>query len=144
MCIRDSEKADFNLSLHLPDGSLESIHVARWNLPLTHAMVRTAMASQDLTFKKDVIADLRRAGGMTDDIWWLTVYVMLSRARKLENLILVGLTAKIKELFAAGPPAFIRDQIKALQGKAARTKRSAEQTARDLGLHVPHAPAARS
>ena len=51
-------------------------------------------------------------------------------------------TAKIKELFEAGPPAYIREQIKALQAKAARTKRSAEQTARDLGLHVPHAPAA--
>ena len=138
------EKADFNLPLHLPDGSLESIHVTRWNLPLTHAMVRTAMSSQGLTFKKGVIADLRRAGGMTNDIWWLNVYVMLSRAKKLENLILVGLTAKVKELFEAGPPAYIRQQIKALQAKAARTKLSVEQTARDMGLHVPDAPAARN
>ena len=53
----------FSLPLHLPDGSLESIHVTRWNLPLTHAMVRTAMSSQGLTFNKGVIADLRRAGG---------------------------------------------------------------------------------
>ena len=106
-------------------------------------MVCTAMSSQGLTFNKGVIADLRRAGGMTDYIWWLNVYVMLSRARKLENLILVGLSAKVGELFEAGPPAYIREQIKALQAKAARTKRSAEQTARDLGLHVPQAAVAR-
>ena len=80
------EKADFSVPLHLPDGSLESIHVTRWNLPPTHAMVRTAMSSQGLTFNKGVVADLRRAGGMQDDIWWLNVYVMLSRARNLEKL----------------------------------------------------------
>ena len=44
------EKAAFNLPVHLPDGSSESIHVTRWNLPLSHAMVRTAMSSQGLTF----------------------------------------------------------------------------------------------
>ena len=138
------EKADFSLPVHLPDGSYESIHVLRWNLPLTHAMVRTAMSSQGLTFNKGVIVDLRRAGGMTDDIWWLNVYVMLSRARKLENLILVGLTAKVRELLEAGPPAYIREQIKALQAKAARAQRSVEQTARDMGLQLPAAPPASS
>ena len=84
-------------------------------------MVRTAMSSQGLTFNGGVIADLRRAGGMADDIWWLNIYVMLSRARKLENLILIGLTPQIKELLEAGPPTYIRKQIKALQEKAKRT-----------------------
>ena len=56
-------------------------------------MVRTAMSSEGLIFNKGVIEDLRRAGVMTDDIGWLNVYVMLSRARMLENPILVGLTA---------------------------------------------------
>ena len=138
------EKADFSLPLHLPDGSRESIHVTRWNLPLTHAMVRTAMSSQGLTFKKGVIADLRRAGGMANGIWWLNVYVMLSRSKKLDNLILVGLTANARELFEAGPPAYIRQQTKALQAKAARTTLSVEQTARDMGLFVPGAPAVRN
>ena len=128
------EKADFSLPVTLSDGSRESIHVTRWNLPLTHAMVRTAMSSQGLTFKKGVIADLRRAGGMTDDIWWLNVYVMLSRAKKLENLILMGLTPKIRELFEKGPPAYIREQIRALQAKAVRIKLTAEQAAREMDL----------
>ena len=134
------EKADFNLPVHLPDGSSESIHVTRWNLPLTHAMVRTAMSSQGLTFKGGVIVDLRRAGGMENDIWWLNVYVMLSRARKLENLILVGLTPRIKALLEEGPPAYIRRNIQALQVKAARTAQRANRLASDMGLAVPSAP----
>ena len=109
------EKADFSLPINLPDGSRESIHVIRWNVPLTHAMVRIAMSSQGLTFNGGVIVDLHRAGGMADDMWWLNIYVMLSRARKLENIILIGLTPQLKELLEAGPPAYIRVQIKALQ-----------------------------
>ena len=62
------------------------------------------------------------------------MYVMLSRAKKLENLILMGLTPKIRELFEKGPPAYIREQIRALQAKAARTKLTAEQAAREMGL----------
>ena len=102
-------------------------------------MVRTAMSSQGLTFKSGVIADLRRAGGVMNDIWWLNVYVMLSRARKLDNLILVGLTPQIRELLEAGPPPYIRDRIKALQAKAARTMRDAVQLASEMGLALPSA-----
>ena len=64
------EKADFNLPVHLPDGSSESIHVTRWNLPLTHAMVRTAMSSQGLTFNGGAQADLRR--GAAQVAWKMT------------------------------------------------------------------------
>ena len=129
--------ADFKLPVHLPDGSLEDVHVERWNLPLTHAMVRTAMSSQGLTFSRGVVADLRRAGGMTDDIWWLNLYVMLSRATSLDNLILVGLSDKVKELLEAGPPAYIRKELRALQQKAARTQKLAERAAQDIGIPLP-------
>ena len=133
------EKADFNLPVHLPDGSSESIHVTRWNLPLTHAMVRTAMSSQGLTFNGGVVADLCRAGGMEDDIWWLNVYVMLSRARKLDSLILVGLSPQVRALLEAGPPAYIRQKIHTLQAKSIRTLRRAECLASDMNLSVPAA-----
>ena len=36
------------------------------------------------------MVDLRRGGGLTDDDWWLNIYVMLSRARRLENILLLG------------------------------------------------------
>ena len=136
------EKAAFNLPVHLPDGSSESIHVTRWNLPLTHAMVRTAMSSQGLTFNGGVLADLRRAGGMENDIWWLNVYVMLSRARKLDNLILVGLTPQIRALLEAGPPAYIRQKIQTLQAKSMSTLRHAERLASDMNIRIPAATTA--
>ena len=66
------EKDDFELRVHLPDGSDDYINVVRWQFPLTHAMIRTAMSSQGLTFANGVVADLRRTGGMTDDIWFVT------------------------------------------------------------------------
>ena len=136
------EKAAFNLPVHLPDGSSESIHVTRWNLPLTHAMVRTAMSSQGLTFNGGVLADLRRAGGMENDIWWLNVYVMLSRARKLDNLILVGLTPQIRALLEAGPPAYIRQKTQTLQAKSRSTLRHAERLASEMKISIPAAATA--
>ena len=58
----------------------------------------TAYAAQGLTLHGGVVVDLRRAGGLGDDDWWLAIYVMLSRARQLTNLILVGFTEQVEEL----------------------------------------------
>ena len=41
------QKADFKLRVHLPDDSYDSVSVVRWQFPLTHAMVRTAMSSPE-------------------------------------------------------------------------------------------------
>ena len=38
------------------------------------------------------------AGGLEDSDWWLAIYVMLTRGRKLENLILLGFTDQGEEL----------------------------------------------
>ena len=51
-----------------------------------------------------VVVDLRRAGGLVDDDWWLAIYVMRSRAQKLTNLILVGFTEQVEDLLRRGPP----------------------------------------
>ena len=51
-----------------------------------------------------VVVDVRRAGGLGDDDWWLAIYVMLSRARQLTNLILVGFTEQVEDLLRRGPP----------------------------------------
>ncbi len=67
-------------------------------------MLRTAYAAQSLTLHGGVVVDLRRASGMRDDDWWLAIYVMISRARKLTNLILVGFTEQVEDLLRSGPP----------------------------------------
>ena len=65
------------------------------------------------------------------------MYVMLSRARKLDNLILVGLTAQVRALLEAGPPAYIRRKIQTLQAKSMRTMHHAERLASEMNMAVP-------
>ena len=77
---------------------------------------------------------MRKKGNMTADIWWLNVYVMLSRARKLNSLLLLGLTKDIRKLLEAGPPRYIQDQLAALQAKAKKTAHDASRVAADMGF----------
>ena len=94
-----SFKSDININ-----GTHETVEVLRWQFPLIHGMLRTAYAAQGLTLHGGVVVDLRRAGGLADDDWWLAIYVMLSRARQLTNLILVGFTEQVEDLLRRGPP----------------------------------------
>ena len=64
---------------------------------------------------------LIRAGGLEDDDWWLAMYVMLPRARKLENLMLLGFTEQVEELLRRGPPSYLRALTDKLEAKAAAT-----------------------
>jgi len=94
-----SFKCDVNIN-----GTHETVEVLRWQFPLIHGMLRTAYAAQGLTLHGGVVVDLRRAGGLGDDDWWLAIYVMLSRARQLTNLILVGFTEQVEDLLRRVPP----------------------------------------
>jgi hypothetical protein len=96
--------ANFKVDIDLT-GDSEKIDVIRWQFPLTHGMLRTAFGAQGLTLEGGVVVDLRRVGGLSDDDWWLAIYVMLSRARKLTNMILLGFTPQVEELLRRGPPA---------------------------------------
>ena len=71
-----------------------------------------------------VVVDLRRAGGLEDDDWWLAIYVMLSRARKLTNMILLGLTPQVEDLLRRGPPANLINVTERLEKAANRTMAS--------------------
>ena len=82
------------------------------------ACLRTAYAAQGLTLHGGVVVDLRRAGGLGDDDWWLAIYVMLSRARKLTNLILVGFTEQVEDLLRRGPPTRLISVTEALEERA--------------------------
>lgn len=88
-----------DVKIHCTD---ETVEVRRWQFPLIHGMRRTAYAAQGLTLDGGVVVDLRRAGSLDDDDWWLALYVMLSRARQLTHLILVGFTEQV-EKYAQGP-----------------------------------------
>jgi len=115
--------SDFKIDVNL-SGETEKVDVIRWQFPLTHGMLRTAFAAQGLTLEGGVVVDLRRAGGLEDDDWWLAIYVMLSRARKLENLILLGFTPQVEELLRRGPPQNLIDVTKRLETIAATSMES--------------------
>ena len=59
---------------------------------------------QGLTLDGGVLVVLRRAGGLEDEDWLLAMYVMLTRARKLQSLILLGFTEQVEMLLRGGPP----------------------------------------
>ena len=112
--------ADFKIDLKIGDET-EKIEVIRWQFPLLHGMLRTAYSAQGLTLDGGVVLDLRRAGGLEDSDWWLAIYVLLTRGRKLENLILLGFTDQVEELLRRGPPPYLRQLTDKLEAKAALT-----------------------
>ena len=112
--------ADFKIDLKIGEEN-EKIEVIRWQFPLLHGMLRTAYSAQGLTLDGGVLVDLRRAGGLEDDDWWLAIYVMLTRARKLENHILLGFTEQVEDLLHRGLPTYLRALTDKLEAKAAAT-----------------------
>ena len=68
--------AEFKTDLKIGEDN-EKIEVIRWQFPLLHGMLRTAYCAQGLTLDGGVLVDLRPAGGLEDDDWWLAMYVML-------------------------------------------------------------------
>ena len=74
---------------------------------------------------------------MTDDIWWLNLYVILSRATALSKLVLLGLDHRVKQLLEKGPPEYIRTELAKLQAKTARTEAEAMTLAQQWGWHIP-------
>ena len=75
----------------------------------------TAYAAQGLTLHGGVVVGLRRAGSLGDDDWWLAIYVMLSRAQQLTNLILVGFREQVEDQTYMLPEKRHRVQVERLR-----------------------------
>ena len=69
-------------------------------------------------------------------MWRLNVYVVLSRATKLENLLLIGLTDDTRTLLEAGPPKYIRAQLQQIRENTQKVMRDAEMVATGMGLQL--------
>ena len=92
--------------------STDKHSVARIGFTLTHAFYLTATASQGQTLGTGVTIDCARiegTNGMSDDIWWLNLYVMFSRVTQMSDLLL--LRPLPKDLFERGPPPNIKKQL---------------------------------
>lgn len=110
--------------------------VKRTGFPLSHARVITGTACQGRTMRAGVIIDCaRHETGSTrkdDGDWWLELYVMLSRATRLDDLLLFR--APPAPFLLQGPPADLRKRLMAFTSRAEMCREHAEALARALGF----------
>ena len=77
----------------------------------------------------------RRVGGahpMEDDDWWLHLYVMISRATRLDDLLL--LRAPDVSFLLRGPPSNFKERLALFDKRVKSCRVQAEQLARSLGF----------
>ena len=113
--------------------------VSRTGFPLSHAKVLTSTAVQGRTLFNGVAVDCgRRDAGqhpISEEDYWLNIYVMLSRATCTEDLLLAR--APPASFLGRGPP---KDLAAALRRFADRTQACREEAghlAKQFGLVVP-------
>ena len=71
-------------------------------------------------------------GRKDDDDWWLELYVLLSRATRHQDLLLMR--APSIEFFLAGPPKSLRTQLDQFASRTRRCRREAMRLAEQLGF----------
>ena len=110
--------------------------ITRTGFHLSHGKVITSTACQGRTFKAGVIIDCGRltVGNYpkSDDDWWLELYVMLSRATRLEDVLLIR--PPDDAFLLAGPPQTIRCQLKLFADRTRKCREIALRLAGELGM----------
>ena len=110
--------------------------VVRTGFPISHGRVLTSTACQGKTFNQGVLIDCaRREGGQhptSDEDWWLHMYVMLSRATSLSDVLLVR--APEASFLLKGPPPNLRKRIEIFRRRVDMCRHSALNLARELGF----------
>ena len=71
-------------------------------------------------------------GKKDDDDWWLELYVLLSRATRAEDLLLMR--APHIEFFLAGPPKGLRKQLAQFATRTRTCRKAATELAEQLGF----------
>ena len=72
--------------------------------------------------------------GMSDDNWWLNLYVMFSRATRMEDMLL--LRPPPRDFLERGPPMSVREQLKDFDKKIQNTTIFAERLAKEFGFNL--------
>ena len=110
--------------------------MTRTGFPFSHANVVTSTACQGRTFRKGVVIDCgRHEGGSTpkvDEDWWLDLYVMLSRATTLDDLLVVR--APPSDFLLRGPPASLAQGLKRFAWRTGACRARAREIAGELGF----------
>ena len=120
--------------------STEKHIVKRSGFSLTHAFYLIATASQGQTINTGVMIDCARIPpqglvGMSNETWWLNLYVMFSRATKMSDMLLIRPPPRM--LLETGPPANVRAQLQKFDERVTATRKQAEKRAAKFGFDVP-------
>ena len=107
---------------------------------LTHAHYLTTTASQGQTIRDAITIDCARievqgARGKGDDEWWLNLYVMFSRATKMEDMLL--LRPPPRQLLERGPPASVRTALQRFDEIEVATIADAIRLSADFNISLP-------
>ena len=73
--------------------------------------------------------------GMSNDTWWLNLYVMFSRATKMSDMLLIR--PPPRSLLEKGPPANVCAQLHKFEERVIKTRKQAEERAVKIGFDVP-------
>ena len=90
-----------------------SYKVQRTQLPLLPSETRIVYGAQGESWDAAIV-DLGKPPRMDDFIFWLAVYVMLTRAKSLEGLLIMRLPKR--DALAMGPPLYLKQEMQRLQG----------------------------
>eukprot|EP00959_Pyramimonas_sp_CCMP1952_P122388 2558751-Pyramimonas_sp.AAC.1 len=114
--------------------------VRRSGFTLIHASYLTSTLPQGQTLRKGVAFDCAKGegagrAGMSDDQWWLRLYVILSRATCARDMLI--LRPPSREFLGRGPPASLREALEESEEKTKTSRGEAEQLAAELGFVLP-------
>jgi hypothetical protein len=114
--------------------------VRRTGFALTHEKFLTSTASQGQTIRTGATIDCARAQssgrtGMSDDDWWLHLYVLFSRCTCMDNMLL--LRPPPRDLLERGPPPHVQEALHRFSVKIHASRKAAEELAVRLLIPLP-------
>ena len=112
--------------------------VKRTGFPLSHGRVVTTTACQGRTMRAGVLIDCGRheSGSTVKEAgdWWLDIYVTLSRATRLTDLLL--LRAPPVSFLLQGPPKDLQKRVKLFASRASLCRVAAQRLVGELGFQA--------
>ena len=114
--------------------------VKRDGFPITHAAYHTSTSVQGKTIRTGVTIDCGRleptgGQGMSDDSWWFHLYVLFSRATRMEDMLL--LRPPPRSLVERGPPAYILKALRRFEELEVSSTEAAKTLCREFGIAIP-------